>query len=240
MTEQVKINPDLLIILVGSVINKFMTNYQGDYKECRATFPVDQFIHDLNKITQEYTSRFPNVDIHFPQIDLKLLSFIITRTLYHKFVTVTQDRVIIDVLPHVYENFLKNIVATSTLRYAKYLLKGAKDLYEEDKKKVKDNSEKTMPISAPNLLKEKEPVASKPSETKDEKLKEPLVKATKEVNDEKETPKEDNSPVKDVSDSSKKDAIEVQTEKNNDIVPETTNEVAENAKDVQQTEPGPE
>ena len=92
---------------------------------------------------------------------------------------------IIDVLPHVYENFLKNIVATSTLRYAKYLLKGAKDLYEEDKKKVKDNSEKTMPISAPNLLKEKEPVASKPSETKDEKLKEPLVKATKEVNDEK-------------------------------------------------------
>ena len=138
MTEQVKINPDLLIILVGSVINKFMSNYQGDYKDCRAIFPVYEFINDLNKITHEYTSRFPNVDIHFPQIDLKLLSFIITRTLYHKFVTVTQDRVIIDVLPHVYENFLKNIVATSTLRYAKYLLKSAKDLHEAEKKNNHD------------------------------------------------------------------------------------------------------
>lgn len=140
MSEQVKINPDLLIILVGSVINKCISEYKGDYKDCKASFPVNKFIQDLNNVTQEYTTKFPNIDIHFPQIDIKLLSFIITKTLYHKFVTVTPDHVIIDVLPHVYENFLKNIVATSTLRYAKYLLKSAKDLYELEQKNL--NKEK--------------------------------------------------------------------------------------------------
>ena len=98
---------------------------------------MNKFILDLNNLTQEYTTKFPNIDIHFPQIDIKLLSFIITKTLYHKFVTVTQDHVIIDVLPHAYENYLKNIVATSTLRYAKYLLKSAKDLYELEQKKLR-------------------------------------------------------------------------------------------------------
>ncbi|RCK65433.1 hypothetical protein Cantr_01094 [Candida viswanathii] len=223
MTEQVKINPDLLIILVGSVINKFMSAYQGDYKECRAVFPVDQFINDLNKITQEYTSKFPNDDIHFPQIDLKLLSFIITRTLYHKFVTVTQDHVEIDVLPHVYENFLKNIVATSTLRYAKYLLKGAKDLYEEDKKNGNKPEEQVATKEPQGELQEKVETQEKvveanketanPSTAEKEAPKEQEVTSEKEVGDEKAEPKESEKEDDDKMDIDEKPENTVEAEK---------------------------
>ena len=167
MSEQVKINPDLLIILVGSVINKCISEYKGDYKDCKALFPVNKFILDLNNLTQEYTTKFPNIDIHFPQIDIKLLSFIITKTLYHKFVTVTQDHVIIDVLPHAYENYLKNIVATSTLRYAKYLLKSAKDLYELEQKKLR--KEKGGVSLQGNAPKETIPTLQQQSATPNEK-----------------------------------------------------------------------
>ncbi|KAF6061111.1 Bromodomain family protein [Candida albicans] len=167
MSEQVKINPDLSIILVGSVINKCISEYKGDYKDCKALFPVNKFILDLNNLTQEYTTKFPNIDIHFPQIDIKLLSFIITKTLYHKFVTVTQDHVIIDVLPHAYENYLKNIVATSTLRYAKYLLKSAKDLYELEQKKLR--KEKGGVSLQGNAPKETIPTLQQQSATPNEK-----------------------------------------------------------------------
>ncbi|RCK66411.1 hypothetical protein Cantr_02136 [Candida viswanathii] len=232
MTEQVKINPDLLIILVGSVINKFMSAYQGDYKECRAVFPVDQFISDLNKITQEYTSKFPNDDIHFPQIDLKLLSFIITRTLYHKFVTVTQDHVEIDVLPHVYENFLKNIVATSTLRYAKYLLKGAKDLYEEDKKNGNKPEEQVATKEPQREVQEKveaqeEAVEANketvnPSTSEKETPKEQEVTNEKEVSDEKAEPKESEREDEDKMDIDEEPEKTEETEKPEEKVEEKT------------------
>ncbi|KAI5970108.1 hypothetical protein CANMA_000719 [Candida margitis] len=135
MSEQVKINPDLSIILVGSVINKFISEYEGDMPDNRATIPVQNFITELNDTTYKYTRDFPNDEINFPQIDIKLLSFIINRTLYFKFVSVTNDEVVVEVGDK-YENYLKNIVATSTFRYSKFLLNGAKQLYQLEKESV--------------------------------------------------------------------------------------------------------
>ncbi|KAI5949349.1 hypothetical protein KGF54_005584 [Candida jiufengensis] len=137
MTDQVKINPDLSILLVGAVINKSLAEYKGDYPNDKASISVDLFLKDLNDKTEEYTSKFPNNDIHFPQIDIKLLSFIINRTLYFKFVQVTQDSVVIEIGDK-YETYLKNIVATSTFRYSKFLWNSAKSLHTSDK----DNNEK--------------------------------------------------------------------------------------------------
>ena len=140
MSEQVKINPDLLIILVGSVINKLISEYEGDLPDNRAYIPVDHFITLLNETTRKYTQDFPNDEINFPQIDIKLLSFIINRTLYFKFVSVTNDLVIVEVGDK-YENYLKNIVATSTFRYSKFLLNGAKQLYKSEQESAKGNEE---------------------------------------------------------------------------------------------------
>ncbi|CAK9442356.1 uncharacterized protein LODBEIA_P60990 [Lodderomyces beijingensis] len=131
MTEQVKINPDLSIILVGAVINKSISEYSGDYPENKASIPVQRFINDLNQTTYQYTQSFPNENINFPQIDIKLLSFIINRTLYFKFVSVTNDSVVIEISDK-YDYYLKTIVATSTLRYSKYLLNSAKKLHEAE------------------------------------------------------------------------------------------------------------
>ena len=79
----------------------------------------------------------------------------------------TQDHVIIDVLPHAYENYLKNIVATSTLRYAKYLLKSAKDLYELEQKKLR--KEKGGVSLQGNAPKETIPTLQQQSATPNEK-----------------------------------------------------------------------
>ncbi|KAG5419570.1 hypothetical protein I9W82_003338 [Candida metapsilosis] len=140
MSEQVKINPDLSIILVGSVINKLISEYEGELPDNRAYIPVDHFITLLNETTRKYTQDFPNDEINFPQIDIKLLSFIINRTLYFKFVSVTNDSVIVEVGDK-YENYLKNIVATSTFRYSKFLLNGAKQLYKLEQESAKGNEE---------------------------------------------------------------------------------------------------
>lgn len=140
MSEQVKINPDLLIILVGSIINKFISEYEGDLPHNRAAIPVEDFITQLNDTTRKYTQDFPNDEINFPHIDIKLLSFIINRTLYFKFVSVTNDQVIVEVGDK-YENYLKNIVATSTFRYSKFLLNGAKQLYKLEQESAKGSGE---------------------------------------------------------------------------------------------------
>lgn len=140
MSEQVKINPDLLIILVGSIINKFISEYEGDLPDNRAAIPVEDFITQLNDTTRKYTQDFPNDEINFPHIDIKLLSFIINRTLYFKFVSVTNDQVIVEVGDK-YENYLKNIVATSTFRYSKFLLNGAKQLYKLEQESTKGSGD---------------------------------------------------------------------------------------------------
>ena len=140
MSEQVKINPDLLIILVGSVINKFISEYEGDLPDNRASIPVEDFITQLNNTTRKYTQDFPNDEINFPYIDIKLLSFIINRTLYFKFVSVVNDQVMVEVGDK-YENYLKNIVATSTFRYSKFLLNGAKLLYKSEQESAKASEE---------------------------------------------------------------------------------------------------
>ncbi|CCG25079.1 hypothetical protein CORT_0G04020 [Candida orthopsilosis Co 90-125] len=140
MSEQVKINPDLSIILVGSIINKFISEYEGDLPDNRAAIPVEDFITQLNDTTRKYTQDFPNDEINFPHIDIKLLSFIINRTLYFKFVSVTNDQVIVEVGDK-YENYLKNIVATSTFRYSKFLLNGAKQLYKSEQESTKGSGD---------------------------------------------------------------------------------------------------
>ncbi|KAI5965045.1 hypothetical protein KGF57_000838 [Candida theae] len=177
MTEQVKINPDLSIILVGSVINKCISEYEGDLSDNRASIPVEEFITQLNDTTRKYTQDFPNDEINFPQIDIKLLSFIINRTLYFKFVSVANNHVIVEVGDR-YENYLKNIVATSTFRYSKFLLNGAKSLYKSEQEgnkgvgveEVTETTEEVKDMeSAEQSVESTENVADKEQQVSDSK-----------------------------------------------------------------------
>ena len=212
MTEQVKINPDLLIILVGAVINKSVLNYTGDYADNKASVPVQQFIDDLNETTFQYTTKFPNDDIHFPLIDIKLLSFIVNRTLYSKFVSVTNDLVIVEFSDQ-YEHYLKTIVATSTLRYSKYLLNSAKLLYDREEtakseliKRGEANKE-----SGPDVINDEKNVAGEGKENE-------LVDSTTEVKEkmedaDKDSKKEEVPSTIDEKEEKGKDENKVQGEK---------------------------
>ena len=175
MSEQVKINPDLLIILVGSVINKFISEYEGDLPDNRASIPVEDFITQLNNTTRKYTQDFPNDEINFPYIDIKLLSFIINRTLYFKFVSVVNDQVMVEVGDK-YENYLKNIVATSTFRYSKFLLNGAKLLYKSEQESAKASEEVIETTEEVRDEQPAEPAIATAPEEEDKEKAEPLKK----------------------------------------------------------------
>ncbi|KAI5959902.1 uncharacterized protein KGF55_005134 [Candida pseudojiufengensis] len=180
MSDQVKINPDLSILLVGAVINKSLSEYKGDYPDKKASIPVNLFLKDLNDKTDEYTSKFPNNDIHFPQIDIKLLSFIINRTLYFKFVQVTQDSVVIEIGDK-YETYLKNIVATSTFRYSKFLWNSAKSLLVE-KDQTEDVVTKEIELkSSENEESTNTNDADQEKEKSIEQVTEPIVEEAEEI-----------------------------------------------------------
>ncbi|KAG7661122.1 uncharacterized protein J8A68_005359 [[Candida] subhashii] len=151
-SEPIKVNPDLSIILLGSAINKVVSKYNQQIKDdCKIGISLEEFLLILNKQSKDYITTFNNNDINFPDIDSKLLLFIVSKTLYHKFVTISNNNneVIIDISPPIYENIMKNIVATSTLRYSKYLLKHARDAYNKEKQQQQQEIvEQTMEVES--------------------------------------------------------------------------------------------
>ncbi|RLV92940.1 Bromodomain-containing protein 8 [Spathaspora sp. JA1] len=218
MTEQIKFNPDLSIILIGSIINKSLSKYTGDFPDCKAIIPIDSFLTDLNDLAIQYTTTFQ--DIRFPKIDIKLLSFIISKTLFHRFVQIGQKEVVIDVVPHIYENMLKNIVATSTLRYSKYLWRYAKDMYEKEGKEV---SEETKEVETKESeVEEKEEVKVDEDNMEVDKEDEEEVEEDKEVPSESVSVEveEEKEEVQDKEEAEKEENIVAEEEEEQEEEPE--------------------
>lgn len=204
------LNKDLILVVIASAINSSIKKLDNLTNESSIELDLDTFLSDINELIVRYIEAFDQKAIN-GKIDRPTLLSLLGKGQFGDFVQVSENSIKIEANAKAFQTILSNIAVTSTLNYAKFLIKNIDDLGiiyrqseatkstsegEKDTNDDNNNDIEKYTIEEVNEEKEKEEdvpgdgdedklsTANQPEELEHEEIKEKEVKADDETDNE--------------------------------------------------------
>lgn len=121
------LNKDLILVVIASAINSSIKKLDNLTNESSIELDLNTFLSDINELIVRYIEAFDQKAIN-GKIDRPTLLSLLGKGQFGDFVQVSENSIKIEANAKAFQTILSNIAVTSTLNYAKFLIKNIDDL----------------------------------------------------------------------------------------------------------------